>query len=206
VSSGRTPFTAPWRIISKARSRAPSRTVSENWGRSIGYYGDADETTHGYEAVLLYVRKGLGHMEIILPVVRFAFKVQNELRKPWTLVPLSYGWGDELKHLGTDIPIRYVNDSANNRYIAKDICKLAGQELESDPAVVPQLFPRTDVRSLYGGKVKVTGRDLVVFVDGDGQLALDAALLRGARVRARDIVRVSVSDERDGCEWKMGVE
>ena len=206
VSRRRTPFTAPWRITSKAVSRAPSRTNSENWGRSIGYYGDEDDTTRGYEAVILYVRKGLGHLEIILPVIQFAFEVQRGLRKPWTLVPLSYGWGDELKHLGTDILIRYVNQDADSRHYAKDLCNLAGQELEPGTAVVKQLFPRTDIRSLYGGKTGVTRNDLLVFVDGEGQLALDPALLRRARVRARDIVQVSVSDERDGCEWKMGVE
>jgi len=201
VSRRRTPFTAPWSIISKAASRAPTRTVSENWGRRIGCYGDADETTRGYEAVLLYVRKGFGHLEIILPVVQFAFQVQNELPKPWTLVPLSYGWGDELKHLGTEIPIRYANQCADARLYAKDICKLAGQELETGPAVVPQLFPRTSVRNLYGGKVNVTHNDLLVFVDSGGEIVCDTKLRRRLPANRRQTVLVSVSTTLDRAQW-----
>ncbi len=103
MNSRSSAFAAPYRIIRRIRNYAPSRTISENWGRSGGFYGDEDETTSGYESVLIYVRRGLGRPEIIAPVIEFALKVQREYSARWTLIPLSYGWSDELKHMGTDI-------------------------------------------------------------------------------------------------------
>jgi hypothetical protein len=198
----RTPFTASWPIVRKARDRAPSRTVSENVGRRGGYHDGADVTTRGYQAIVLYVRKGLGRPEIILPVVKFVFEVQQELRKPWTLVPLSHGWGDELKHLGTDLPMRYVNESSRSEKITDQICGLAGQDLELGQVAVQQLFPRTDARSLYGGKIKVTRDDLLVFVDFEEGMEFDYRLrLKLGPAMQRQVVLAEMTPELDQVTW-----
>jgi hypothetical protein len=153
---------------------------------------------------MLYVRKGLGRPEIILPVVRFAFEVQQELRKPWALVPVSHGWGDELKHLGTDLPMRYINESSRAESIAQEICRMAGQELDPGPVTVRQLFPRTDVRSLYGGKVNVTPDDLLVFVEPEGELLFDCRLrwVLGDRMQ-RQVVVAEAPPSTDRLNWSF---
>ena len=202
MNSRSSAFAAPYRIIRRIRNYAPSRTISENWGRSGGFYGDEDETTSGYESVLIYVRRGLGRPEIITPVIGFALEVQREYSARWTLIPLSYGWGDELKHMGTDI---VMNRSMRADKVTPVLCEVAGDVVEPGAAVVPKLFPRTDIRSLYQGKVSVTERDLLLFVDlEDGPQLADGIRISGQMKRRT--VMVSVNEALDAAEWKTGTD
>jgi hypothetical protein len=202
VNSRRSAFAAPYQIIRRIRNQAPSRTISENWGRSGGFYGDEDESTSGYESVLIYVRRGLGRPEIIAPVIEFALEVQREYSARWTLIPLSYCWGDELKHMGTDI---VMNQSMRADKITPVLCEVAGDVVEPGAVVVPKLFPRTDIRSLYQGKVRVTDRDLLVFVDFEDGPQLAEGILISGQMRRRTVV-VSVNEDLDAAEWKTGTD
>jgi len=202
MAFNKSPFSVPSNILIKAKSLAPRRTVSENWGRGGGFHGDTDVTTRGYDSIMLYVRKGLGRFDIILEAIKFAFEVQSSVRKMWTLVPVSHGWGDKLKHLGTDYAMRYINESSRREQIAQDVCQLAGDKIEPGAAPVCELFPRADVRSLYDGKIKVTDRDLLVFVD------LEDAVLFHCRLRGRirqsmqkRMVLAGVSEEFHRATW-----
>ncbi len=202
MNSRRSAFAAPYQIIRRIRNYAPSRTISENWGRSGGFYGDADESTSGYESVLIYMRRGLGRPEIIAPVIEFALEVQREYSARWTFIPLSYGWGDELKHMGTDI---VMNRSMGADKITPVLCQVAGDVVEPGTAVVPKLFPRTDIRSLYQGKVRVTERDLLVFVDLEDGPRLAEGIRISGQMKRRFVV-VSVGDALDRADWRMGIE
>jgi len=152
--------------------------------------------------VLIYVRRGLGRPEIITPVIEFAIEVQREYSARWTLIPLSYGWGDELKHMGTDI---VMNRSMRADKITPVLSEVAGDVVEPGSAVVPKLFPRTDIRSLYQGKVRVTERDLLVFVDLEGGPHLADGIRLSGQMRRRTVV-VSVNEALDAVEWRAGVE
>ena len=202
MNSRRSAFAAPYQIIRRIRNQAPSHTISENWGRSGGFYGDADESTSGYESVLIYMRRGLGRPEISAPVIEFALEVQREYSARWTLIPLSYGWGDELKHMGTDI---VMNRSTRADKITPVLCEVAGDVVEPGAAVVSKLFPRTDIRSLYQGKVRVTERDLLVFVDFEDGPRLDEGIRMPGQMKRRTVV-VSVSDSLDRADWRSGIE
>jgi len=195
-------FKPPSSVTRKVTNLAPTRTVSENWGRSGGFYGDEDLTTAGFDSVLLYVRKGLGHMDILQPVINLALEVQNEVGIRWPLVPLSYGWGNTLKHLGTDIIMGYVNDWGTRERLAKKVCGLAGEGLEPGIAIVPQLFPQTDVRSLYGGKVRVTDRDLLIIVDVEGSVRFHPRIRDRLRsgIRKR-MVLLEVTKDLSSGKW-----
>jgi len=201
----RTPFSAPAVIQHKTMHNAPSRTVSENWGRQGGFFGDEDLTTSGYKSVLIYVRKGLGHFDVIKPVVDFVMAVQYDLQAKWPLIPLSFCKEEELNHLGTGFGMGYVNDWLNRSHIAKAICKLAGQELEEGPSLIRKIFPKTDMRSLYTGKVAVKADDLLVFVDFDDELYFDQKLKRYLRVVGRKhMIFVGVDRAIQGSTWKIG--
>lgn len=202
MNSRRSAFAAPYQIIRRIRNQAPSRTISENWGRSGGFYGDEDESTSGYDSVLIYVRRGLGRPEIIAPVIEFALEVQREYSARWTLIPLSYGWGDELKHMGTDI---VMNRSMRADKITPVLCEVAGDVVEPGAAVVPKLFPRTDIRSLYQGKVRVTDRDLLVFVDFEDGPWLAEGIRISGQMRRRTVV-VRLNEAMDTAEWEAGLQ
>lgn len=201
-----TPFRAPYSLVRTVRGNAPSRTTGENWGRRGGFHGDSDSVTRGYAAVVLYVRRGLGLPEWVTPALEFVFDVQERLGRSWTLIPLSHGWGDardELRHLGTDLPIRYLNERANLDKITALVCELAGDAVEPEPALVRTPFPEVDPRSVVtGGRTGVDHRDLLVFVDRAGELVLDWRwrYLQGGRLR-RQTVLAELNASGDAMKW-----
>lgn len=202
MNSSGSPFAAPRHVVRSLRDRRPSRTTSENWGRPGGFYGDDDGTTSGYETALLYVRRGLGRPEIIKPVIKFILEVQREYSARWTLVPMSFGWGDQLKHMGTDI-VMHCSMFADE--ILAPLCKVAGDVVTPGEAIVPVLFPGTDLRSLYGGKVKATERDMLVFVDLAGGPKLADDVTTTAKMRRQSAI-VIVNETLDAATWTSGLE
>ncbi|MFO7608237.1 MAG: hypothetical protein R6X35_03405 [Candidatus Krumholzibacteriia bacterium] len=197
-----TPFAPPAGLLRTVKSRAPVRTASENWGRSGGFYGGEDLTTRGYGAVIVYVRKGLGRMEAILPVVEFVLTVQRGVCRRWPLVPLSHGWGEDLKHPGRGFDMGYTSDAFAAPRIAETLCALAGTDLEAGPAVIAALFPPTGPYNLYHGKISVSRDDLLVFVDLEGQLVFHRRLM--GRLRANDLQRmvfVHAPETLDSTRW-----
>lgn len=201
----KTPFDAPSALQRKVFNHAPHRTTSENWGRQGGFYGDDDVTTCGFESVLIYVRKGLGHQEVIKPVVDFVLAVQNELEAKWPLIPLSYGKEKELNHLGTSFTMGFVNDRSALARITSAVCELAGQEQEEGTSLVHKIFPKTDMRSFYTGKVAVKRDDLLVFVDYDGELFFHPSVKNRLRIVGRNrMVFVGVDRGMKGSTWTVG--
>jgi hypothetical protein len=173
-------------------------------GRRCGYYDEEDESTTGYDSVLVYVRKGLGDQEILEPVIDFILKVQQGMGKPWPLVPLSHGWGSELKHLGRGILMGNANDRFARTRVAQEVASLAGNQSDPGQSVISSLFPRTDSRSLYKGKVSVTTRDLLVFVDFQNSLAFPSSVTTPPPLFKKGTVTVEVPADRSDSLWTYG--
>ncbi len=187
-------------MVRMARDRAPTRTTSENWGRSGGYHGDEDASTSGYGSVLLYVRRGLGHPDIVEAAVHFIREVQRRTTRRWTLVPLSHGWDDGLRHLGTDVTMRRDMYSDVIARLSADTCAMAGDDADDGRTLVEALFPPTDIRSLYQGKTRVERSDLLVFVDIAPPLFGREAHETMLRMR-RQVVLMAMAAGRDGARW-----
>ena len=82
-------------LISSLRRNAPSSTLSENYGRSGGYYGDEDEETTGYKSIMLFIQAGLSdYYDLILELVKLILSVQKGYRKKYQIVPAIFGRGD----------------------------------------------------------------------------------------------------------------
>lgn len=191
---------APSGVVRLARHRAPTRTTSENSGRSGGFYGDEDSSTSGYGSVLLYVRKGLGSPEIVTAAVSFVREVQRHTTRRWTLVPMSHGWSDRLRHLGTDTLMRRnMPEHVVDKLIA-DTCAIAGADIDNGHNPVTALFPPTDIRSLYQGKTCVERDDLLVFVDREAPVFSDGADKTAQRMR-RQVVLMMVALDGSGVRW-----
>lgn len=200
IGGPRVDFHAPTPVVRTARNRAPTSTISENWGRNFGYYGDEESSTSGYGSALLYVRKGLGRPDIVEAAVHFIREVQRHTTRRWTLVPLSHGWSNGLRHLGTDVQMRRdMNGEVIKRLVA-DTCAMAGDDLDEGRALVTSLFPPTDIRSLYGGKKRVERSDLLVFVDLAPPEFAGGPLETARRMR-RQVVLMTVGAERDSVGW-----
>lgn len=191
---------APSLLVRTARDRAPTRTSSENWGRSGGYHGEDDSSSSGYGSALLYVRRGLGHPDIVGAAVHFIREVQRRATRRWTLVPLSHGWDGDLRHLGTDTPMRRDMYSDVIARLVADTCAMAGDEAALGRARVDALFPPTDIRSLYRGKTRVERGDLLVFVDIAPPVFGSEARETVLRMH-RQVVVMTVAHRRDEVRW-----
>jgi len=150
------------RILSK---NAPSRTVSENWGRNIDYYGDSDVTTAGYRSILIYIQLGLEeYEELVNEVVKLVLQVQRGINKKYPIVVSAFGRGDELIHDKKHFKMGYINDRLAGKQIANALIALSSKEECKIPAIIPKFFPKTDIRSIYGGKTAFEKDDLMVII------------------------------------------
>lgn len=166
-----TNYKPPLALATTIRRNAPTSTLSENSGRSGGYYGDEDEETTGYKSVILLIQKGLAkYDELILEVVRLILAVQKGYRKKYAIVPAVFGQGADLINGTRYFDMGYYTDRQSDQTIADILNKLTGEEKSDVPAIIPYFFPKTDNRSLYGGKTAIDKNDLIIVIGRKGEV------------------------------------
>ena len=190
-------------LFLKIRNEAPSITVSENYGRSGGYYGDEDIETRGYRAVLIYIQLGLaGNIDLFLNTARLVLSVQKGACIRYPLVPLGFGTGNKLIHEGKYFDLGFSNDYANDFKIAETLMRISGNEVGNIPSIIPELYPKAGIRNLYGGKARVDESDLLVFIGKKNEVAFSSVL--GPKINSRikrHILLVEI--EEDKTNWNF---
>ena len=158
-------FKPPQNLIQLIRRSAPSSTLSENYGRSGGYYGDEEEETSGYKAIMLYIQIGLAEYdELILEVVKLILVVHKGYRKKYPIVPAIFGKGTDFINYNRYFDLGYLTDRQSISTISDVLMNLTGTETSDVPAIIPDFFPKTDIRSLYHGKTLFENDDLMVII------------------------------------------
>ncbi len=177
---------------------APLKTTGENWGRRGGFYGESDSSTRIYRCVLLYIEQGLGGETALFEAIARLLDRVQPYGYSYNLLPLGYGDGEALVHDRRAIPVRFKIIPSQKNAFLETCAKVAGGAAVDDP-VVPSLFPKTDLRSLYTGKVAVDRNDLLIFVRRAGRLVFSEQATAKARRYRRQILDVAVGI--DGVEW-----
>jgi hypothetical protein len=196
-----TNYKPPLALATKIRRNAPTSTLSENSGRSGGYYGDEDEETTGYKSVILLIQRGLAdYGELILEVVNLILAVQKGHRKKYPIVPAVFGQGADLINSTRYFDMGYSTDRQSDRKIADVLIELTGEETSDVPAIIPYFFPKTDNRSLYGGKTTLDKNDLTVIVGMKGEVVFadDLEIILTDSFKRR-ILFVEIDD--NSAEW-----
>jgi len=158
-------YKPPTDLVKRIRKNAPVVTVSENDGRHGGYFGDYDDDSRGYAAVVIYIQTGLSeYNELIKETVKVVLSVQNDCGRKYPLVVAAFGKGLEFIHEGKYFELGYHAQHSANDKITEVLERLSGAELSDNPAIIPDLFPKTDNRSLYNGKIKFGLKDLMVII------------------------------------------
>lgn len=185
-------------LIRKIKQTAPSYSID---GYRRGYYGGGDEeTSSSFESVLIYIQKGLGgYDELIKQVVRLIFKVQKDGTRKYPLIPMSFGDEPKLTHEGKYYDLGYLNDAYNDIKITKTLVRLSGTE-KTDNAIIPELFPKTDTRSLYTGKTRVTENDLLVIIGKKDQVFFEQSLEPKLIIKIKKHI-LFVEIEEDNINW-----
>ncbi|MCX6152621.1 MAG: hypothetical protein NT007_00515 [Candidatus Kapabacteria bacterium] len=152
-------------LRSSIKNDAPSKTLSENYGRSSGYDGDSDEYHAGYSAALIYVQTGLSEFEeLFREVAKLVFFAQSGYRKKYPIVVAAYGNGSDFIHDKKYFDMGYLSDRFSDTKIMEVLKNLSGTDKSDIPAVIPDFFPKTDNRSLYSGKTRFEKDDLMVII------------------------------------------
>jgi len=164
-------YKPPRVLASDIKTFAPTHTVE---GDRRGYLdGDYDETYSGYKSVIIYIQKGLSdYSELIENVARLALNIQKGGGRKYPLIPVSFGQEEELTHEGKYFDLGYINDYLNDTEIAKALMRLSTNK-PVNPAIIPELFPKTDKRSLYYGKTEVNEDDLLIIIGKKDQVYFD---------------------------------
>lgn len=166
-------YKPPTNLRNELRRNAPSSTLSENYGRSGGYFGDYDEETVGYSSILIYIQLGLAeHYDIILEVVRLMLSIQSGYEKKYSLLPAAFGTGTDFIHKGKYFDLGYMTDNLLATKIAEALRDLSGTGKSEIPAILPEFFPKTDMRSLYSGKTSFDKKDFMVIIARKGEWVL----------------------------------
>ncbi len=191
-------YDAPAAFARSVRQAAPLKTLGEDWGRRGGFYGDSDECVRAYRTVLVYLERGTGgNLPLLKAIVAFIDKVQPSNVR-YAVLPLAFDGDGELQHDGKPLYIQGRFKVSAGRKTIETCERIAGGESGPTSEIV-QLFPRTAIRSLYSGKTRVDGNDLLIFAaSGDGQ-QFEQGAAREIRKFRKHVVFVTIGD--DGASW-----
>lgn len=184
----------PYKIISRLKTNAPTHETG-GWGRRHGDFSDDGESS-GYKSVCVYVQNGLEeYFEQFKEIAKGIFKIQQGNNRKYPLIVFGFGDTDYLQHERKYFEFGYINDIYNINIVAETIARISGKKL-ANPAIIPELYPRTDIRSLYQGKTKIDKDDLLVIIGKENQVYLDETL-RGKIRRSfiKQILSVDISTD-----------
>jgi len=166
----------PAKIILKLTHAAPSYAVTENYGRRMGFYGDADETASGYKSICIYVQNGLSeYNDLFKEVARGIFRIQSENRRKYPLIVFGFGKTNHLQHVGKYFEMGFLNDSMKVAKIAEETSKISGS-VSCNPAIISELYPKPGLRSLYTGKTRIENEDLLIIIGRENEVFFNDTL------------------------------
>ena len=169
-------ITFPKNMINKIRSDAPLYQTTENYGRSGGYYGDSEDYGRSYKSICIYVQNGLeSEMELLKVLSKAIFKIQASNKRKYPLLIFGFGNTEYLQHKNNHFMLGYLNSWHYATKIAETIARISGNK-KVKKAIIPELFPKTDIRSLYSGKIKIEPDDLLIIIGYKDQFVLDERL------------------------------
>ena len=184
----------PSQIARGLRNAAPLCTI-----------GEEGEDSRGYKSVCIYVANGLaGELDLFKEIARTVFGVQRGGGRKWPLLVFGFGHADTLQHEGKFFDFGYLNDSFNVNKVAETVARVSGSDIAS-PAIIPELFPRVGIRSLYVGKTRVERDDLLIVIGMKGALFFDPGLADqiGSSIRKR-ILLIEVEADSPNFTFKPG--
>lgn len=189
-------FKIPNRVIADIQRYTPTYTVSENYGRSGGYFGDYDESASGYKSICIYVQNGLAaYIELFKEIAKAVFQIQSGNQRKYPLLIFGFGNTDHLQHERKYFDFGFINDSYNVQKVAITIARISGDNLIS-PGIITELFPKTDIRSLYNGKTKIERDDLIIIIGKKDEVFFSSKLVDKITTSLKkQILFVEIEDE-----------
>ncbi len=195
----------PYKIISRLRSNAPTRETG-GWGRRHEPCSGGESEAVGYKSVCIFVQNGLAdHVELFKEIAKGIFKIQQNVGMKYPLLVFGFGNTDHLQHENKYFEFGFVNDSYKYKKVADTIARISG-DTPATPAIIPQLFPKTDMRSFYHGKTKIDKDDLLVIIGREDEVFLNESLQGKIRGKLKkQILSVEIGEDEVAFKTKERV-
>ncbi len=190
----------PNNLLHRVNQDVPSYQISENYGRRGGYYSDSEEYGKSYKSICIYIQNGLSNeIELFKVISKAVFKIQCDNKRKYPLLVFGFGKTEFLQHEKKYFDFGYTNSWHNANRVAETISRISGTN-KVEMALIPELFPKTDIRSLYSGKINIERDDLLVIIGYKNQFALDEEL------KKRISHKKNKSKRGIGLSWKAKPE
>ncbi len=189
-------YEVPESVVMKIKRNAPTYAASFDDGRREGYYGGYDSYGSSYKGICIYVQNGLEQStDLFNAIARVVFRIQSSNKRQYPLIVFGFGSTDHLQHEKKYFPLGFVSSSGSWPKIAETIARISGPA-PAIPATIPELYPKTDIRSLYQGKTRINDDDLLIIIGKKGEVFLEKGLERQmTSTRKKRILRVEIGPE-----------
>lgn len=175
----------PNRILRKIKRATPSYSSGGSSIRSPGIYTESGEYSSGYKNIIIYVQNGLSEKnDLFLKIAKSIFKIQSNNSRKYALLIFGFGNTKNLQHENKYFDFGYINDAYNDHKIVRTISRISGNN-KVNKAIIPELFPKTDIRSLYHGKTKVKRDDLLIIIGNKGEVFFSKDIRDKIKTRIR---------------------
>jgi len=172
----------PSRLIHKISQDSPSYQAGEIYGRS-------EEYGRSYKCISIYVQNGLyDQIELFKEISQSIFKIQSNNKRKYPLLVFGFGETEHLQHEKKYFDLGYANSWHDANKIAETIARISGNKRVNN-AIIPELFPKADIRSLYGGKTKIEQDDLLIIIGKKDEVLLDENLKKKISLRINKLMK-----------------
>ena len=179
----------PNNLLHRVNQDVPSYQISENYGRRGGYYSDSEEYGKSYKSICIYIQNGLSNeIELFKVISKAVFKIQCDNKRKYPLLVFGFGKTEFLQHEKKYFSLGYVNSWHNANKIAEAISRISGNKPVKN-AIIPELFPKADIRSLYGGKTKIEQDDLLIIIGKKDEILLNENLKKKISLRINKLMK-----------------
>ena len=172
------------KLINKIIRKAPTYISGGKY--SLRSYGYDDEYSTSYKSVIIYIQNGLNNNhELFKEIFKAIIKIQKGGNRKYQLLVFGFGDTDKLQHENKFFDFGYINDKYNIDKVIETISRLSGSQVIKEIAIIPELFPKTDARSLYTGKIKVDDQDLLIIIGNKEKTIFAEKLKRKLKMSIR---------------------
>jgi len=192
-------YKMPAKIRLKIERKAPIVTISENSGRRYGDFTEYDIDSKGYQNIIFYIQKGLSsYAKLIKSILKPILQMQGDAGIRYRIIPFTFGLADEPFYKGRYFDINYQSSIFK---ISKVLIELSGDKKSNNPAIIPQLFPKSSaVNNIFGGKRRIKKKeDLLIVIGIKGEVYFDESMKEEVEKYRKQILFVEI--ENDNVDW-----
>lgn len=189
-------FKIPSAIISRIANNAPSYTISENYGRKLGFYSDRTEEASGYKSICIYIQNGLAeYLDLFKELSRAIFKIQVDCSRQYPLCVFGFSNTEHLQHENKYFDLGHSFDYLNHNKVAETIARISGSK-HHQTSVIPELFPQVGIQSLYFGKIKIERDDLLIIIGRKNEVFFSKKINQQITARLKKhILQIEIDNE-----------